>query len=178
MTLDDGFGNTRETCGEGCRMQIVRPGRIECEMCDGNPRIAKLEGQVVELKHELEVTDGLLARRQEILEAIPECEAHGFCIPHALEWIERMKAGAGVMTSMQYNTAVIVNGSVVMVTHEDFVLTYTDIVHLSGEENWDGPTVTYRRADQPKSEGTTWLGGPDVRIKDGTIFNVIHTGDA
>lgn len=34
----------------------------------------------------------LLAERDRLLDAIPECPAHGSgCIPHALEWIERLK---------------------------------------------------------------------------------------
>ena len=45
-----------------------------------------------DLKHKLEVTDKLLAERQRVLDAIPECKVHGSCIPHAIEWIEEMKA--------------------------------------------------------------------------------------
>jgi hypothetical protein len=29
--LDDGFGNQWELCGEHCRMQIVRPGKVQCD---------------------------------------------------------------------------------------------------------------------------------------------------
>lgn len=51
------------------------------------------------LRKELDVTDELLADRQRVLDAIPECPAHGPCVPHALEWIERakvaMKANGG-----------------------------------------------------------------------------------
>ena len=45
-----------------------------------------------DLKHELEVTDELLNERQRVLDAIPECQSHGSCVPHAIEWIEEMKA--------------------------------------------------------------------------------------
>ncbi len=45
-----------------------------------------------DLKHELEVTDKLLNERQRVLDAIPECQSHGKCVPHAIEWIEEMKA--------------------------------------------------------------------------------------
>ena len=45
-----------------------------------------------DLKHELEVTDKLLNERQRVLDAIPECPSHGKCVPHAIEWIEEMKA--------------------------------------------------------------------------------------
>lgn len=43
------------------------------------------------VKKELEVTDKLLNERQRVLDAIPECQSHGSCVPHALEWIEEMK---------------------------------------------------------------------------------------
>ena len=29
--------------------------------------------------------------RQEVLDAIPECESHGSCIPHAMDWIKEAK---------------------------------------------------------------------------------------
>lgn len=45
-----------------------------------------------DLKQELEVTDKLLNERQRVLDAIPECKSHGKCVPHAIEWIEEMKA--------------------------------------------------------------------------------------
>lgn len=45
-----------------------------------------------DLKQELKVTDKLLNEMQRVLDAIPECEIHGKCVPHAIEWIEEMKA--------------------------------------------------------------------------------------
>ena len=47
---------------------------------------------IAALADELRVTDQLLAERQRVLDAIPECTCHGACIPHALEWIEKAKA--------------------------------------------------------------------------------------
>lgn len=47
---------------------------------------------VDKLEQELEVTDRLLIETQRLLDAIPECEIHGKCVPHALEWIEKMKS--------------------------------------------------------------------------------------
>lgn len=44
------------------------------------------------LKQELGVTDKLLTERQRVLDAIPECEAHGPCVTHALEWIADVKS--------------------------------------------------------------------------------------
>ncbi len=45
-----------------------------------------------DFKNELEVIEKLLNERQRVLDAIPECEIHGSCVPHAIEWIEEMKA--------------------------------------------------------------------------------------
>ena len=47
--------------------------------------------RIAELEDELRVTDHLLSERQRVLDAIPECEVHGPCVPHALEWIEKAK---------------------------------------------------------------------------------------
>lgn len=50
--------------------------------------ILLLETENALLREEIAVTDGILAERQRVLEAIPPCELHGsLCIPHALEWI-------------------------------------------------------------------------------------------
>lgn len=42
------------------------------------------------LKEELDITNSILRERQKLLDAIPECEVHGKCVPHAIEWIESM----------------------------------------------------------------------------------------
>lgn len=53
---------------------------------------ASLQRRVAELEEELSVSDKLLRHREQLLQAIPECPAHGYgCVPHALEWIEEMK---------------------------------------------------------------------------------------
>jgi len=46
---------------------------------------------VEHLKKDLVVTKKLLAERQLVLDSIPECEVHGRCVPHAIEWIEKAK---------------------------------------------------------------------------------------
>lgn len=51
----------------------------------------KLKKIIEGLKEELAITDQLLASRQQVLDAIPECNLHGSCVPHALEWIKEMK---------------------------------------------------------------------------------------
>jgi hypothetical protein len=49
-------------------------------------------GRVAALEAELAVTNKLLAERNRVMEAIPECPEHGSqCVPHALEWIERVQ---------------------------------------------------------------------------------------
>lgn len=45
-----------------------------------------------QLEAELRVTDELLAARQGVLDAIPECPRHGSCVPHALDWIKQAEA--------------------------------------------------------------------------------------
>lgn len=42
------------------------------------------------LKNELDITNSILRERQKLLDAIPECEVHGKCVPHAIEWVESM----------------------------------------------------------------------------------------
>lgn len=40
----------------------------------------------------LNTNERLLAERQKVLDAIPECEAHGGnCVPHAIEWIKAQR---------------------------------------------------------------------------------------
>ncbi len=50
------------------------------------------QNRISSLTEELEITDKLLSERQRVLDAIPQCEVHGSCIPHAFEWIEKAKA--------------------------------------------------------------------------------------
>jgi len=52
----------------------------------------KVDAMMEDTRKELRVTEELLNDRQRLLDAIPECETHGKCVPHALEWIEKMKA--------------------------------------------------------------------------------------
>lgn len=49
---------------------------------------------VAAMREELTVTDKLLADRQRVIDAIPECPDHGTnCVPHALEWVRRAITG-------------------------------------------------------------------------------------
>lgn len=44
------------------------------------------------LEEEIEIDNKLIAERSRVLEAIPECTAHGSnCVPNALSWIKAHK---------------------------------------------------------------------------------------
>ena len=58
--------------------------------CDAR-HLVELHKFAESLERELIVTESLLNERQRLLDAIPECELHGKCVPHALEWIEKAK---------------------------------------------------------------------------------------
>jgi len=68
---------------------------IECANCKRGvrPRNA-IRGFCPRCAEELlDVTDKLLTECDRVLDAIPECPAHGpQCVPHAIEWIEDMQA--------------------------------------------------------------------------------------
>jgi hypothetical protein len=44
-----------------------------------------------QLKDEVAIGDRIITERDRLLAAIPECGPHGQCVPHAIEWVERMK---------------------------------------------------------------------------------------
>jgi len=82
---------------EACRL-LLKPGRILPVLDIHNPpdyidcanealRLAEPEPE--ELVKELEVTNKLLNERQRVLDTIPACHAHGACVPHAIDWINR-----------------------------------------------------------------------------------------
>lgn len=50
-------------------------------------------------KEEIAVTEKLLTERQRVLDAIPGCPEHGSCVPHAIEWIESVKARIAALES-------------------------------------------------------------------------------
>lgn len=60
---------------------------IMCLREDNDTFAVKIE----RLQTELKTTDRLLNERQKLLEAIPQCSDHGSCVPHALEWISKVK---------------------------------------------------------------------------------------
>lgn len=48
--------------------------------------------ELARLREEVEVSDRIIAERQRLLDAFPECEAHGRCVPHAIEYLARLTA--------------------------------------------------------------------------------------
>ncbi len=55
------------------------------------------------LEAEIEVSHGLLEERNKLLIAIPRCAEHGLCVPHALEWIKKVKTLAKVIVGEPEN---------------------------------------------------------------------------
>jgi len=55
-------------------------------LMDGKPMT------VDEIVSALNVNERLLHERQRLLDSIPECDVHGSCVPHAIEWVEKHKA--------------------------------------------------------------------------------------
>uniref|UniRef100_A0A6M3INY6 Uncharacterized protein n=1 Tax=viral metagenome TaxID=1070528 RepID=A0A6M3INY6_9ZZZZ len=60
--------------------------------------IKELEDRNLELEEEVKVTNMLLKDRDRLLKEIPQCVAHGPCVPHALEWIAQVKTLAKVIS--------------------------------------------------------------------------------
>ncbi len=84
------------------------------------------------------------------------------------------QANEGQGQNKEYN--IIVNGRPKTVTTKD--LTFAQVVALAFDNPPSGPnivfTITYRKAEGNKSEGTLVEGGT-AKVKDGTIFNVTAT---
>jgi len=65
---------------------------LKKELCGMN--ISQLMSAAIDLiarcesaEKDLKVTDQLLNERQRLLDAIPQCEVHGSCVPHAIDWV-------------------------------------------------------------------------------------------
>jgi hypothetical protein len=66
--------------------------------------------EVESLHQELGIANKLLDERNRLMKEIPSCEAHGDCIPNAIEWVRRAKislAGGAVGAKKQTNVDVI-----------------------------------------------------------------------
>ena len=66
----------------------------------GNHALILMDGQAISTEQAIEalnVNERLLEDRQRVIDAIPECHAHGNnCVPHALEWLRSAKAFMGL----------------------------------------------------------------------------------
>ncbi|MEW6115633.1 MAG: hypothetical protein AB1553_01875 [Nitrospirota bacterium] len=59
---------------------------------NGRALIRHLLDELQKAQEEIKISDKLLAERNRVLEAIPECPIHGKqCIPHAMDWIQRKR---------------------------------------------------------------------------------------
>lgn len=68
--------------------RVIRNGMVAKDA-----ELTALRAQVTMLEAEIEVDNKLLLSRDNLLKSIPECPEHGDqCIPHAMEWVEKMKA--------------------------------------------------------------------------------------
>jgi len=56
------------------------------------PTNKELLKKISELEKEIAVSDILLKDRELLLSLIPECPSHGKCMPHAIDWINKMKS--------------------------------------------------------------------------------------
>ncbi len=52
----------------------------------------QLKAENERLMEEISLDNKIIAERDRLLAVIPECGPHGQCVPHAIDWVERMKA--------------------------------------------------------------------------------------
>lgn len=45
---------------------------------------------VLDLLEEISIADKIIAERDRLISAIPACPVHGQCVPHAIEWVEKV----------------------------------------------------------------------------------------
>ena len=56
--------------------------------------VSKIQEEIKEmksLKEQLALTEYALNKHQRVLDDTPKCEIHGECIPHSIEWNEKMR---------------------------------------------------------------------------------------
>jgi len=71
-----------------------KPGSPQlCPACLNNRSVIEtLKKQLTEKEEEIKIDNNLLSDKNRLLHSIPECPVHGTeCIPHAIEWINRVK---------------------------------------------------------------------------------------
>lgn len=63
-----------------------------------------MKQKIKELEDELKITEGLLNEQYRVMDAIPACSVHGNrCVPHAIEWIERVKTLGEIIFKLKKN---------------------------------------------------------------------------
>ncbi|HSV84549.1 MAG TPA: hypothetical protein VLK85_35550 [Ramlibacter sp.] len=72
-------------------------GQIDGHEVIRRSSVLELVDRRCQVEQEVAVADKLLDERNRLLREIPACAAHGDqCIPHAIEWVQGMKAAADV----------------------------------------------------------------------------------
>lgn len=86
-----GFKATVEGFDLACEFKIFGPRQPNLEAMIRRlfATVQNREAELAQAHEELHADNQLLAERDRLLAAIPECEAHGPCVPHAIEWVER-----------------------------------------------------------------------------------------
>ncbi len=78
------------------RRVLVYRREIDAQRAVPSPE--PVEAQIQALKAEIAVGDTNYENLRKVIDAIPECPAHGGgCIPHALEWIAKVKVDAAAV---------------------------------------------------------------------------------
>lgn len=83
-------------------------------------RVADLATENAELREELVVTEEILAGRQQVLEAIPQCAEHGLCVPHALEWIADRNKNQSLDAGLELQLCPFCGQEAILESNRDF----------------------------------------------------------
>ena len=107
-------------------------GNIDEEVFDFNINRLLEKGWIEEIEEidkdkYIETLEKLLEERDRLLAEIPECENHGACIPHAIDWIRLKK-------EKEFTKSELLEFSYSLKLRTNNFLTYEEIsIHL---ENW------------------------------------------
>lgn len=58
----------------------------------GDSELEKVKQRIKRLLDEIRADDQIIANHKEVIELIPECSMHGYCLAHAKEWIKTIRA--------------------------------------------------------------------------------------
>ena len=85
----------------GLFVQVLYPASV----------VEALQAENAKLKEEVKVGEKLIAEHQRLLDSIPECEAHGKCVPHAIEWVTKAKDQAKALDEIKSFLQACADGS-------------------------------------------------------------------